>query len=96
MIAETEEMAAHGITFGKPKVDLAALLEWKQSVVDKLTGGLSGLAKQRKVEVIHGVGAVHRAELGLGRRPHGHLRQLHHRRRLPGGDASRACPTIRA
>ena len=55
VVAETEEMAAHGIAFGEPEVDIVALLEWKQSVVDKLTGGLSGLAKQRKVEVIHGV-----------------------------------------
>jgi dihydrolipoamide dehydrogenase len=56
VIAETEEMAAHGVSFGKPKVDLPKLLEWKQSVVDKLTGGLVGLAKRREVEVIHGVG----------------------------------------
>ena len=55
VIAETEEMGAHGVSFGTPKVDLPKLLEWKQSVVDKLTGGLVGLAKQRQVEVIHGV-----------------------------------------
>jgi dihydrolipoamide dehydrogenase len=55
VIAETEEMATHGIAFGKPKVDLPKLLEWKQSVVDKLTGGLVGLAQRRDVEVIHGV-----------------------------------------
>ncbi len=55
VIAEAEEMAAHGITFGEPQVDIAALLEWKQAVVDKLTGGLSGLARQRKVEVVQGV-----------------------------------------
>ncbi len=54
VIAETEEMADHGVTFGSPKVDLGKLLEWKQSVVDRLTGGLDGLAKQRQVEVIHG------------------------------------------
>jgi dihydrolipoamide dehydrogenase len=47
-------MATHGVSFGKPKVDLPKLLEWKQSVVDKLTGGLEGLARQRKVEVVHG------------------------------------------
>ena len=47
-------MAEHGIKFGKPKVDLDALRSWKQSVVGKLTGGLAGLAKQRKVEVITG------------------------------------------
>ena len=54
VVAEAEEMAERGISFGKPSVDLAALLAWKQSVVEKLTGGLAGLARQRKVEVIHG------------------------------------------
>ncbi|MGZ4169429.1 MAG: dihydrolipoyl dehydrogenase [Solirubrobacteraceae bacterium] len=54
VIAEAEEMATHGVSFGKPKVDLGKLLEWKQSVVDKLTGGLVGLADRRGVEVIHG------------------------------------------
>jgi dihydrolipoamide dehydrogenase len=54
VIAETEEMAAHGVSFGKPKVDVGKLLEFKQSAVDKLTGGLVSLAKQRQVEVIHG------------------------------------------
>jgi len=56
VIAETEEMATHGISFGKPQVDLPQLLDWKTSVVNRLTGGLAGLAKQRGVEVIHGVG----------------------------------------
>ncbi|HWE09310.1 MAG TPA: dihydrolipoyl dehydrogenase [Solirubrobacteraceae bacterium] len=55
VIAETEEMAAHGVSFGPPDVDLPKLLEWKTSVVDRLTGGLDGLAKQRQVEVVHGV-----------------------------------------
>ena len=54
VIAEVEEMAEHGVTFGKPKIDLAKLLAFKDSVVDRLTGGLGGLAKQRKVEVVHG------------------------------------------
>jgi dihydrolipoamide dehydrogenase len=54
VVAETEEMAEHGISFGKPKVDLDALIGWKQSAVDKLTGGLKNLAKQRKVEVVTG------------------------------------------
>ena len=47
-------MAAHGITFGDPQIDLPALGAWKDSVVGKLTGGLSGLAKQRKVTVVQG------------------------------------------
>jgi dihydrolipoamide dehydrogenase len=54
VIAETEEMATHGVSFGPAKVDLPKLIEWKQSVVDRLTGGLVQLAKARKVEVIHG------------------------------------------
>jgi len=58
VMAEVEEMAEHGIKYGKPQVDIEALLGWKQSVVEKLTGGLVGLAKQRKVEVIHGVASL--------------------------------------
>ncbi len=54
VIAETEEMAAHGITFGKASVDVGKLIDWKASVVSRLTGGLAGLAKQRKVEVVTG------------------------------------------
>ena len=56
VIAEVEEMAAHGVTFGERSVDIEALIGWKTSVVDRLTKGLDGLARQRKVEVIHGSG----------------------------------------
>ena len=55
-IAEAAEMAQAGIEFGTPKVDAAKLREWKNKVVGRLTGGLATLAKQRKVEVIHGTG----------------------------------------
>jgi dihydrolipoamide dehydrogenase len=55
VLAEVQDMAEHGVRFGKPEIELEALLSWKQSVVDKLTGGLVGLARQRKVEVVHGV-----------------------------------------
>jgi len=44
------------VRFGEPEIDLDALRAWKTSVVDKLTGGLAGLARQRKVEVLHGTG----------------------------------------
>jgi dihydrolipoamide dehydrogenase len=54
VVAETQEMATHGISFGAPDLNLPKLLEWKTSVVDRLTDGLAGLAKQRKVEVVHG------------------------------------------
>ncbi len=57
VIAETREMAEHGIVFGELSIDVAKLADWKNSVVGKLTKGLSGLAKQRKVEVVTGVGA---------------------------------------
>jgi dihydrolipoamide dehydrogenase len=56
LITEAEEMGEHGVTFAKPKVDLAKLREWKaKDVVGKLTGGLAQLARQRKVTVVHGV-----------------------------------------
>ncbi len=54
---ETKAFAEHGITFGEPKVDLEKLLAWKNKVVGKLTGGLSGMAKARKVDVVRGYGA---------------------------------------
>ncbi len=55
VIDEAEAMAEHGVTFGKPKIDALKLREWKNEVVGKLTGGLTQLAKQRKVRVIHGL-----------------------------------------
>jgi dihydrolipoamide dehydrogenase len=54
VVAEAEEMAAHGISFGAPSVDLEKLIEWKASVVERLTDGLAGLAKRRDVQVITG------------------------------------------
>ncbi|HNQ02983.1 MAG TPA: dihydrolipoyl dehydrogenase [Thiobacillaceae bacterium] len=55
LITEAEEMAAHGVNLGKPKVDLDRLRAWKSDeVVGKLTAGLAQLAKQRKVTVVHG------------------------------------------
>jgi dihydrolipoamide dehydrogenase len=56
VIDEVGEMRAHGIDFGAPKIELPKLLEWKNKVVGKLVGGLSVLAKQRKVEVVQGTG----------------------------------------
>ncbi|WP_297325103.1 dihydrolipoyl dehydrogenase [Nitrosomonas sp.] len=56
VITEAEEVEAHGIVFGKPQVDIDKLRTWKESVISKLTKGLKALAKQRKVEVVHGTG----------------------------------------
>jgi dihydrolipoamide dehydrogenase len=55
VIAESEEAASQGVRFGEPEIDLDGVRAFKQSAVDRLTGGLGGLAKQRKVEVVHGV-----------------------------------------
>jgi dihydrolipoamide dehydrogenase len=55
VVGEAEEMAEHGIAFGEPQVDLEKLGAWKDSIVGRLTGGLAGLAKQRKVTVVQGV-----------------------------------------
>ena len=56
VINESQEMVDHGVTFGAPKVDIRKLADWKERVVDRLTGGLATLAKQRKVEIIRGEG----------------------------------------
>ncbi|WP_175734858.1 dihydrolipoyl dehydrogenase [Burkholderia ambifaria] len=57
VIDEAAALASHGITFGKPEVDLDKLRDFKGGVVKKLTTGLAGMAKARKVEVVTGVGA---------------------------------------
>ncbi len=54
VIDEAEDMAAHGVRFGAPAIDLDALRGWKDGVVKRLTGGLAGLAKQRKVATLTG------------------------------------------
>jgi dihydrolipoamide dehydrogenase len=57
VIDEAAAMAAHGITFGKPAIDIDKLRDFKGKVVGKLTGGLTAMAKQRKVRTVQGVGA---------------------------------------
>jgi dihydrolipoyl dehydrogenase len=54
VVDDAAAMAAHGITFGKPRIDAMTLRGWKNEVVGKLTGGLTHLAKQRKIRVIRG------------------------------------------
>lgn len=56
VITESEEMGHFGVKFAAPEVDIDALRGWKESIINKLTGGLSGLAKGRKVTVVSGVG----------------------------------------
>ena len=54
IINEAKEMEAHGITFGEPSIDVDKLRHFKKKVISQLTGGLAGLAKQRKVTVVQG------------------------------------------
>lgn len=56
VIGETRQMAAHGLGIAVREVDLEKLGNWKDSIVQKLTTGLVGLAKQRRVSVIYGQG----------------------------------------
>ncbi|MEQ1590088.1 MAG: dihydrolipoyl dehydrogenase [Gallionella sp.] len=54
VITEAEEVSHHGVTFGKPTIDINGIRAWKESVISKSTGGLVALAKQRKVQVVNG------------------------------------------
>ena len=56
VISAAKSMATHGVDFGEPSLDVAKLAGWKDQIVGQLTQGLAGLAKQRNVEVITGVG----------------------------------------
>ncbi|MDH5392741.1 MAG: dihydrolipoyl dehydrogenase [Gammaproteobacteria bacterium] len=56
IINEAAEFSKHGVTFGQPDIDIDKIRENKETVIGKLTGGLKGLAKQRKVEIVHGYG----------------------------------------
>ncbi len=54
VISEAREIEKHGISFGKPTIDVDKLRHFKESVIGKLTGGLASMAKQRKVNVVQG------------------------------------------
>ncbi len=56
IIHEAEAVSDHGVSFGKPKLDLDTMRDWKSGVTNNLTKGLAGLAKQRKVTIVEGTG----------------------------------------
>jgi len=56
VMEEVKTMAQHGISFGEPKIEIDQLRGYKESVIAKLTGGLAGMAKARKVKVVRGIG----------------------------------------
>jgi dihydrolipoamide dehydrogenase len=55
VINEAEEVSHHGVSFGKPKLDIDKIRDYKAGIVSKLTGGLNALAKQRKVDTVFGM-----------------------------------------
>jgi dihydrolipoamide dehydrogenase len=56
VIDEAAAMAAHGVSFGAPKIDIDKLRTFKNKVVAQLTGGLGSMAKLRKVRIVQGTG----------------------------------------
>src|SRR6266699_2597880 len=54
LIGEARESAHHGITFAPPTIDLTKLRAWKESILHKLSGGISQLAQKRGVEIVCG------------------------------------------
>ena len=54
VINDAAEMSEHGINFTKPQIDIRKVEKWKNNIVDKLTGGLTALAKKRKVDILQG------------------------------------------
>src|SRR6185437_2990960 len=65
---EAKAMGEHGITYAAPKIELDKLRSFKNGVVKKLTGGLAGMAKARKVDIVRGIGRFldpHHVEVDL-------------------------------
>lgn len=56
LLVEAKESVARGIEFGEPKIHLDKMREWKESILTKLSQGISGLAQKRGVEVLYGRG----------------------------------------
>ncbi|QLB12997.1 dihydrolipoamide dehydrogenase [Bisgaardia hudsonensis] len=56
VIEEAKALAQHGIVFGEPSTDVDKIRGWKEKVINQLTGGLAGMAKMRKVQVVNGYG----------------------------------------
>jgi len=61
IIHEAEAAESHGLSFGKPKIDLDKVRSWKESVSKSLNTGLAGLAKQRNIKIVQGLGTFETA-----------------------------------
>ncbi len=89
VVDEAKSFKSHGIDFGEPKIDLDGLRGWKEKVVGKLTGGLGGMARARKVTVVRGYGVftgAHSLEVdettGSGQQRSGNKRTLRFRQAI--------------
>ncbi|MCW8804584.1 MAG: dihydrolipoyl dehydrogenase [Ignavibacteriaceae bacterium] len=76
LLNETEEAKNWGIEFQKPKIDLDKLREWKNSVVEKLTGGVGTVAKYRKVNFVQGTATFNSSSTLLVERKDGGKEEL--------------------
>ena len=63
LLSEAREAGHRGITFGEPRIELDKLRAWKNSILDKLSGGVAGLAQRRGVEVLYGRGYFEESQL---------------------------------
>jgi dihydrolipoamide dehydrogenase len=86
VLTEVRALTRHGVEFGEPRLDLERLRAFKSQVVARLTSGLAGLAKRRKVQVVEGVGRFEGP----------HLLRVEGREGATTLAFERAFPTIRA
>lgn len=63
LISEAKESEHRGITFGAPKIELGKLRAWKDSILEKLSGGIKSLAQKRGVEVVYARGHFENSNL---------------------------------
>ena len=76
LLNETEEAKNWGNEFGKPKIDLDKLREWKEKVVDKLTSGVGTVAKYRKVNFVQGTATFKNSKTLLVEKVDGNKEEL--------------------
>ena len=75
-MAAAAELRARGVDYGAPAIDVGKLADWKDDVVERLTGGLAGLAKRRKVEVVQGTGRFEGPQVLAVETPEGRVRRI--------------------
>jgi dihydrolipoamide dehydrogenase len=82
LIKEAEEAKKWGVEFGEPKIDLDKLRDFKNGVVNKLTGGLGQLSKQRKVNFIQGKASFINSNTILVKKVDGTTDEVHYEKAI--------------